>query len=461
MLFLGSFLVGLIIWFLPEPEGVSTQAWHLFAIFIFTVLGIITKPLPIGSIAFIGLMLVTITGTLTFQEASTGFSNHIVWLIVFAFFIARGFIKTGLGFRIAYHLMKILGRSTLGMGYGLVATDFVLASAIPSLTARTGGVIFPLLSSLCKAFGSEPHNQPRKMGAFLFVTAFQGAVITSAMFVTAMAGNPMVVDFAEQVGISIGWGKWAIAAIVPGLLCLLIVPYVIYKIYPPEMKESPEAKKFAKKSLKDMGKISTQEILMLIVFILLITLWALAKVIGVHAAVTATVGLSILLISKVLSWDDIVSEKGAWNILVWFSVLLMMAAYLTKLGFMGWFSDMVMSHLQGVSWGLGFTILFLVYFYSHYFFASNAAHIGSMFLPFLVLAIAMGTPPALAVFSLAFASSLFGGLTHYGCGPAPIFFGAGYVKIGDWWKLGFIVSVINILIFIGLGALWWKAIGLY
>lgn len=461
MLFLSSFLVGLIIWFLPAPEGVSTQAWHLFAIFIFTVLGIITKPLPIGTIAFIGLMLVTVTGTLTFQEASTGFSNQIVWLIVFAFFIARGFIKTGLGFRIAYHLMKLMGKSTLGMGYGLVATDFVLASAIPSLTARTGGVIFPLLSSLCKAFGSEPHNQPRKMGAFLFVTAFQGAVITSAMFVTAMAGNPMVVDFAEQVGVSIGWGKWAIAAIVPGMLCLLIVPYVIYKIYPPEMKQSPEAKKFATKSLKDMGKISTPEILMLVVFVLLITLWALSKVIGVHAAVTATIGLSILLVTKVLSWDDIVSEKGAWNILVWFSVLLMMAAYLTKLGFMSWFSDMVMSHLHGVSWGVGFTVLFLVYFYSHYLFASNVAHIGAMLLPFLVLAIAMGTPPALAVFSLAFASSLFGGLTHYGCGPAPIFFGPGYVKISDWWKLGFIVSVINILIFIGLGSLWWKALGLF
>ncbi len=460
-LFLASFLVGLILWFLPAPQGVSEDAWHLFAIFIFTVLGIITKPLPIGTIAFIGLMLTTVTGTLTFPQAASGFSNHIVWLIVFAFFIARGFIKTGLGFRIAYHLMSLMGKSTLGMGYGLVATDFVLASAIPSLTARTGGVIFPLLSSLCKAFGSEPHNGPRKMGAFLFVTAFQGAVITSAMFVTAMAGNPMIVDFAEQVGIPIGWGKWALAAIVPGMLTLLIVPYFIYKVFPPEVKETPEAKKFARKSLKDMGPISMEEIIMLVTFVLLIVLWAGSKIIGIHPAVTATVGLSLLLLTKVLQWDDITSEKGAWNILIWFSVLLMMAGFLTKLGFMGWFSDQVMGALQGVNWVAGFTVLFLVYYYSHYFFASNAAHIGAMFLPFLVLALAMGTPPALAVFSLGFASSLFGGLTHYGCGPAPIFFGAGYVKIGDWWKLGFYVSVINILIFIGLGALWWKLIGLY
>ena len=460
-LFFLSFLVGLILWFLPEPQGVSTQAWHLFAIFIFTVLGVITKPLPIGTIAFIGLMLTTLTKTLTFDQAFTGFSNNIVWLIVFAFFIARGFIKTGLGFRIAYHLMDLLGKSTLGMGYGLVATDFVLSSAIPSLTARTGGVIFPLLNSLCKAFGSEPHNQPRKVGAFLFVTAFQGSVITSAIFLTAMAGNPMIADLAEQVGISVTWGRWALAAIVPGLIALLVVPLFIYKIYPPEQKETPDAKKYAKKQLKDMGPISAGEWVMLLVFVLLIVLRAGAKIIGIHPAVTAMVGLSLLLLSKVIAWDDITSEKGAWNILVWFSVLLMMAGFLTKLGFMAWFSDLVMVHLQGMNWVLGFTILFLVYFYSHYFFASNAAHIGAMFLPFLVLATAMGTPPALAVFSLAFASSLFGGLTHYGCGPAPIFFGAGYVKISDWWKLGFYISVINIIIWLGLGSLWWKLIGLY
>ena len=461
LLFCLSLVVGLTIWFLPEPAGVNPVAWHLFAIFIFTVLGIITKPLPIGTIAFIGLMLVTLTGTLTFNEAFTGFNNHIVWLIVFAFFIARGFIKTGLGFRIAYHLMTLLGKSTLGMGYGLVATDFVLSSAIPSLTARTGGVIFPLLNSLCKAFGSEPHNQPRKVGAFLFVTAFQGSIITSAMFLTAMAGNPMIADLAEQVNIPIGWGKWALAAIVPGLIALLVVPYFIYKVYPPEQKETPDAKKFARKELKKMGPISSAEWIMLAVFVLLIVLWATAKVVGVHPAVTAMVGLSLLLLTKVISWDDITSEKGAWNILIWFSVLLMMAGFLTKLGFMGWFSDQVMVHLQGMNWVLGFSILFLVYFYSHYFFASNAAHIGSMFLPFLILATAMGTPPALAVFALAFASSLFGGLTHYGCGPAPIFFGAGYVKISEWWKLGFYVSVINIIIWMGLGSLWWKVLGLF
>ncbi|MCB1108322.1 MAG: anion permease [Chlamydiia bacterium] len=460
-LFVLCFLVSAIIWFLPEPQGVSTQAWHLFAIFIFTVLGVVTKPMPIGTIAFIGLMLVTLTKTLTFDEAFTGFSNNIVWLIVFAFFIARGFIQTGLGFRIAYHLMNLMGKSTLGMGYGLIATDFLLSSAIPSLTARTGGVLFPLLNSLCKAFGSEPHSHPRKVGAFLFVTVFQGSVITSGIFLTAMAGNPMIADLAEQIGITIGWGKWAAAAIVPGIISLIVVPYFIYKVYPPEQKETPDAKKYATKKLKEMGKISIAEWIMLLVFVLLIVLWAAAKVVGIHPAVTAMVGLSLLLLSKVISWDDITSEKGAWNILVWFSVLLMMAAFLTKLGFMSWFSELVMSHLQGMNWMLGFSILFLVYFYSHYFFASNAAHIGAMFLPFLVLATAMGTPPVLAVFSLAFASSLFGGITHYGCGPAPIFFGAGYVKIADWWKLGFYISVINIIIWIGIGSLWWKLIGLY
>ncbi|MEX0961812.1 MAG: anion permease [Simkaniaceae bacterium] len=456
-----SVCLGLTVYLLPTPEGISKEAWKLLAIFIFTISGVITKPLPMGAIAFLGLMLMNVTRTLTFDEAFGGFNNNIVWLIVFAFFIARGFIKTGLGSRLAYLIMGILGKSTLGMGYGILVTDLMLAPAIPSLTARAGGVIFPVLSSLSKAFGSEPYAHPRKLGAFLMTTAFQGSVITSAMFLTSMAGNPLVADLAREVGVNLTWGKWALASSVPGLISLAIMPLIIYKIYPPEVKATPDAKSFAKKQLKEMGPVSFQEIVMLITFVLLITLWVLGPTIKMAAAVAALVGLSVLLITKVISWDDIIKEKGAWNILIWFATLITMATYLNRLGLTSWFSNWVVGNLQGTEWALGFLVLALVYFYSHYFFASNVAHIGSMYPPFLILSVGLGAPAGLAALTLGFFSSLFGGLTHYGCGPAPIFFGAGYVPISTWWRNGFILSVMNIVIWGGLGAVWWKFIGLY
>lgn len=457
--FVISVIIGFIFWNLNPPEGVTKQAIHMFAIFIFTVVGIILRPLPVGTIAFLGLMLTASTKTLNFEEAFSGFVHPIVWLIVIAFFISRGFIKTGLGERIAYFIIKFLGRSTLGMSYGMILTDFVLAPAIPSITARVGGIIFPIVNSLAKAFGSEPYSHPNRLGAFLIKTSFQGSVIISGMFLTSMAGNPLIADIASTVGVNISWGTWALAACVPGLACLLIIPLFLYKVYPPEVKETPDAKKIAEKELKKMGHIRLQEWIMIIAFILLITLWISGPYISMKAAITALIGLSLLLLTSVLTWEDVVKEKGAWNTLMWFATLIMMAGFLNKLGLTIWFSNYVQTHVQGLYWFTAFLVLTLVYFYSHYFFASVVAHISSMYSPFLLLCVAMGTPPVIAALSLAFFSNLFGGLTHYGCGPAPIFFGSGYVKITDWWKLGFIISIINIIIYFTVGSAWWSFLG--
>lgn len=454
-------IIGLFIWTLPPPEGVTTQAMHMFAIFIFTVTGIILRPVPIGTLAFVGLVLTTATKTLTFEQTFSGFVHPIVWLIVIAFFISRGFIKTGLGERIAYIVMKHLGKSTLGMGYGMILTDLILAPAIPSVTARVGGIIYPIVSSLSKAFGSEPYSHPRRLGAFLMKATFQGSVITSGMFLTSMAGNPLIADIAKNVGVNITWGTWALAASVPGLVCLMVIPYFIYKVFPPEIKETPDAKKFAKKQLKEMGPVRVQEWIMIFSFILLISLWIMGPFIMMPAVTAALIGLVILLLSAVLSWDDVIKEKGAWNTLMWFATLIMMATFLNKLGLTTWFSGWVQGHVQGLHWFTAFVVLALIYYYSHYFFASIVAHIGSMYSAFLVLSVALGAPAMIVALTLGFFSNMMGGLTHYGCGPAPIFFGSGYVKISDWWKFAFFASVINIIIYFTIGSAWWSILGHY
>ena len=454
--------VGIIIWFIPPPEGVSAEAWHLLAIFVATIVGIISQPLPMGAVAIIGITATALTGTLSIGEALSGFSNTTIWLIVIAFFVARGFIKTGLGSRIAYLFVSLLGKKTLGLSYGLVASDLILAPAIPSNTARAGGVVFPILQSLAKTYGSRPDDgTARKIGGFLTITAFQGTVITSAMFLTAMAANPLAAQLAGDAGVEISWGLWAVAALVPGLVSLAVIPLLLYKLYPPEIKETPGASKMAKDELAKMGKMSTAEWIMLGAFLLLLVLWIFGKQLDVHSTTTALIGLSVLLLTTVLTWEDILNEKGAWNTLIWFSALVMMATFLNSLGLIPWFSNWVASKMEGIPWGIAFLILSLVYFYSHYMFASNTAHVSSMYAAFLAVAIAVGTPPLLAALVLAFFSNLFSSMTHYGTGPAPILFGSGYVALNTWWKFGFLISVVNIIIWLGVGGLWWKVIGIW
>jgi divalent anion:Na+ symporter, DASS family len=456
-------VIGAIIWFIPPPEGVEQNAWQLFAIFVATIVGIIAKPLPMGAVAMIGIMMTAATNTLSVGNALSGFGNTVIWLIVLAFFISRGFIKTGLGARIAYLFMAVLGKKSLGLSYGLVASDLVLAPAIPSNTARAGGVVFPILVSIAKAYGSNPDDGThRKLGAFLTKAAFQGTIITSAMFLTAMAANPLAAELAGAQGIEITWGSWAIAALVPGIISLILIPLLIYKIYPPEITETPAASQIARDKLAEMGKMKTSEWIMLATFFLLLGLWIFGPNLWAMSATTAAlIGLAVLLLTTVLSWNDVLNERGAWDTLVWFAALVMMATQLNTLGMIPWFSERMGVAVGGYNWVTAFLILSLVYFYSHYFFASNTAHVSAMYAPFLAVAIVVGAPPLLAALVLAFFSNLFSSMTHYGTGPAPVLFGSGYVPMADWWRIGALISVVNIVIWLGIGGIWWKILGLW
>jgi DASS family divalent anion:Na+ symporter len=455
--------VGLVIWFIPTPEGLDPKAWHLLAIFAATIVGFIIKPLPMGPMSIAAITLTAITGILTPEVALSGFSNTTIWLIVVAFFISRGFIKTGLGSRIAYIFVKAFGKKTLGLSYALLFSDLVLSPATPSNTARGGGIIYPIARSLSETFGSKPGDgTEKKIGSFLTLTTFHGNNITSAMFMTAMAANPLAVTLAKDLGVNISWGGWAIAALVPGLLSLILIPWVIYKLNPPEIKETPDASNWATKKLAEMGSMSKYEKLMLLAFGVVLVLWIFGEDwLGWGATVVGLIGLTLLLFTQVLDWEDVKNEKGAWDTLVWFAALVMMASQLNTLGLIPWFSDKMGNAVSGTTWLVAFLILGLVYYYSHYIFASNTAHVSAMYSAFLGVMIAAGAPAMLSALLLAFFSNLFSGLTHYGNGPAAVLYGSGYVNQNKWWSTGFIISLVHIVVWLGIGTLWWKILGLW
>lgn len=462
--FLVPVIVGLVIWLLSpiKPAGVSLAAWHMFAIFVATIIGCITQPLPIGGVAIIGFTITVLTGTVKMDTAIVGFGNSSIWLIAMAFFISRGFIKTGLGRRIAVLFVRMFGKSTLGLAYSLLGVDLILAPATPSNTARAGGIMYPIIKSLAEAFGSDPKKgTERKMGSFLIFAEFHGDLITAAMFLTAMAGNPLAQSLAGQLDVKISWMGWFLAGLVPGLISLIVIPFVIYKMFPPEIKKTPDAKDWANKQLEEMGKFSLPEKLMSGIFVIALLLWILGGTLGIDATLTAFIALSLLILSGILQWKDILNESGAWNTLVWFSVLVMMASQLNKLGFIPWLSGAIGGSLKGMNWVLVMVILIVAYFYSHYLFASSTAHISAMYSAFLAVAISAGVPPMLGALMLGFFGNLCSSTTHYSNGPAPILFGSGYVKQGQWWRMNAILGILYFVIWIVVGSLWMKLIGMW
>lgn len=458
-----SFAVGLAIWLQSPPSGIDPKAWSLLAIFTGSIIGIMTKALSMGGVAFLGMTLLTLTHTLSIKETLSGFSHPIVWLVISAFFLARSFIKTGLGSRLAYVFIALLGKRTLGLGYGMAATELILAPVIPSNTARAGGIVYPIARALAVSFGSTPekHSQ-RLIGGYLILTSYYCNLITGAMFLTGMAANPIMTTIAAEKGIHISWGLWALAALVPGVLSLIIIPLFVYKVYPPEIKRTPEARKMALDHLAEMGRMTPYELITLGVFVLLGVLWMVGETFfGIDSTTVALIGVSILLTTGVLTWNDIKNEHEAWDTLMWFSTLIMMATFLNQLGVIGAFTESIRQNMEHLSWYVAFPLLILVYFYSHYFFASNTAHVTSMFPAFLGIGLALGIPGYLIALSLGYVSNLFACTTHYGTGCAPILFGSEYVNLKTWWKVGLYVSFIFLFLWIGVGALWWKVLGLW
>ena len=452
--------VGILL--IPVPSGITPQSWRLLAIFAATITGSIVRPIPGAAIVLLGVAALPVFRVMTINESLTGYADPVVWLVLAAFFISRGMIKTGLGRRIAFLFIKAIGKHSLGLGYALASTETVLATVIPSTGARSGGIIFPIAKSLAEAYESRPGPTARRLGAFLMTSVYQCNVIVCAMFLTGQASNPIIARFAKEVtGIEITYARWAIAAIVPGLLSLLLVPWVLYLVFPPEIKHTPRASEMASVELKAMGPMKWSEWLMLLVFLFVAILWMTSKLHGIDYAAVALLGISVLLITGVLDWEDLISEKAAWGVFIWYGGLLRMAEALGQTGITKRFAEASASLTTGWKWWLALALLLLIYFYAHYVFASITAHATAMYVPFLIVILAAGTPAYLGVLSLAYFSNLGAALTHYGTTPAPIYFGAGYTTQRTWWGLGLITSLITITVWSLVGFTWWKILKLW
>lgn len=457
-------IIGIILWLVTpfKPVGITVVAWHLFTIFVATIVACITKPLPMMATTLIGITLATVLGIFTMDEVAAGFGNSTSWMVAMCMFMAAGFIKSGLGRRIAYLFVKLFGKKTLGLAYALSAVDTVLAIGIPSNNARVNGIMYPIIDNLAREMGSDPkEGTERKLGSFLIFNEYEINNVTSGLFLTGLAGNMVALGLAKTQGITISWMQWFLAASVPGILCLLIIPLALYRIYPPEVKETPNAGAWADKRLAEIGKMTLSEKIMSVTFVLAIILWLIGTKIGIDATEVSFIAVVILLITGVLTTKDLLAESFAWNILVWLSVVMMMSQKLMTLGFFPWFSKTLGSLLSGMNWIVVLIILFLAYFYLHYMFPSVSTQISALYAGFLSVAIGVGVPHTIAALMLAFCGSIFLSTTPYSAGPAALLSSTGYVSSKDWWKLSAIIGVIFNVIWLGGGLLWTKVIGIW
>ena len=459
----GLILLGIVLaQALPSPFGLTPIQKNTFFLFLGTILAILWNRFPIPVIVLVALAVGMVLQVMTLEQALRGYSSTVTWIILMAFIFARTFVKTGLGRRIALLLIRHLGSSSLRLGYCFALSDLVLAPVTPSNTARAGGILYPIARSLVLEFNSKPGESSRKIGAYILFTVYQSNIVTSAMFLTAMAANGLSAQLAvTSAGVKLDWITWFQAASVPGICSLLLVPWVIYLAYPPQMHRTPEAPRFASRELAALGPMSGDERILASIFVLLGLTWASAGWHGTSTVAASFSAICLLLLGGVLNKEDITRESSAWETFLWFGGILSIAGAVSDSGLIQQLVSGLGARLE--LWNPMVILVFMtvLYMYLHYLFASMTAQIIALYAAFVTLAVSAGVPPLLSALVLAFFSNLYACLTHYGDGAGPIFFGSGYIELKDWWKVGFLLSLLHLVVWLGIGCLWWRMIGIY
>ncbi len=448
-----------VVYAIPWPATIKANGPSLTGLFLATIVGSIVEPIPAAALVLIAITISALTGILPIEQALGGYADRTVWLVMTAFFLSRALINTGLARRIALSFVRMFGKSSLGVCYSLGLSDFVLAAMIPANGARAGGVIRPIARAIAEIYGSSPGPTSRKLGSYLYTAVYQSVCVSTAMFYTGQASNPLAARFAAQYGYNVTWLSWLIAAIVPGALCLLVIPWIVMKLHPPEITHTPEAAAFARSEIQKMGSMNRDERATACVFALVCGLWISSSWTRIDITAVALLGAVLLLVTGVLSWEDVKSEKAAWDVFIWFGGLFRLGTALNEAGVTRALADGVALQFGGLGWPALFAIALAVYYYAHYGFASITAHMVSMFPPFLAVLLAKGAPPGLVVYGFACFTNLAAGLTHFGTTPGPIFYADGYVELKTWWKTGAIIGVVNVVIWSTVGFAWWKLIG--
>ena len=447
-------LFGVSLWFVSPPEGLTPQAWHLFAIFISIILAVIIEATSIFTASIIGLGFVILTHTLSAKQAYSGFSQGFILLIIIAFLIARGVIKSGLGKRIALLIIKKFGKSSLGLGYSIIAADMFIAPAFPSNTARSG-VLYPIVQALSADSGSKVNDGTRKkLGAYLMMTSMAGLTISSSMWLTAMAANPAGAKMAKEFGIQISYGSWALASFAPSLVAFIVIPWLLFKIFPPELKETPDAPNMAQEQLEQMGNVHKNEYIMGFTFIAMITLWIFSAQLGIDKTAVAFLGLGILMLTNIFTLDDLAHEGRALGTLIWFGTLYAMSSYLNEFGFMSWLGAHISDVIMGQSWPVVYVGLVLAYVFIHYFFVSQTAQMLALFSVFLGVGISAGVPAEMLALMLLFATNFNAMITPQGSSANVIYLSSGYIESREVYKYGGAVTLANTLIYLGVGTAW-------
>jgi len=286
---------------------------------------------------------------------------------------------------------------------------------------------------------------------------FSGMVsisLSSTLWFTAMAGNPLGAALARNAGVEITFGSWLLASSVPTFVAMLLLPWLLQRVIKPEVSSTPDAPAAARRALEALGPLSRAEWIVAITFVGMVVLWGTAGFFGLDSTAIAFLGLGVLLATGALTTKDIAKEGDVLAIFIWFAVLFTLSGQLNEMGFMGFLGQRFAARLGGLSPAVVYVTLIVAYILLHYLFVSQTAHMLALFAVFLDVGVQLGVPAAPLALMLLFANNFFAVVAPQGASANLLFVGTGYLSQSELYRLGAMTTAISLVIYLVVGTPW-------
>jgi anion transporter len=450
-----------IVWFIGAPAGLSLAGHKALVMFtgIFVLYLTESVPLPIVSLAV--APLAALWSIVPPAVALESFASAPVYLMVGAFILANAMVKSGLADRLTYVILNLVGTSTMAISFGIVLANIVMAFLVPSSLARTA-IMIPVCLGIFHVFGQTGRT---KFAINLLLTLTMTNATMGAAIYTATVPNPVTVDLiAKSGGPVITYGQWFIYGFPPALLMTFITWWFIQLVFRPELEQLPDGKEFVKKKLSELGPLTSVEKRAMIVFALVVTLWATGGWTDIDPTTAALGGILFFFLPKFgfMTWED-VNKNMSWSLIFIAGGGISLGLILMKTGAAKWFAVTIfnMLGLHGLSVLIMLIIIMLIIQYMHLLFVGTTA-MATSFIP-IVIAMAEHAQINPVVFALP-AGMIIGGyplLMFYNTTPNIAVYGTGLLKVEDFPKVGVAVCLIAVIVYAVCATTYWRWLGLF
>lgn len=472
-----ALLVLCVIVSLPTPDGLSVAGHRMLGIMVFSVIVWATTAIsyPVSASVIIALMALLIgfapnpaTGKIFGTAAGLamglkGFSSTAFCLVGAALFLAAAMTKTGLDKRIALTVLSKLGTKSNHVVIGVICCGFILSFFVPSTTARVACLV-PIVLGMISAFGVPLKS---RFAGMLMITVAQVDSVWNVGIKTAAAQNMVAVNFIRtQLGVDISWMDWFIAAAPFAILMSFALYHVMMFLMPPEIKEIPGGKETVKKLLADMGKITTNEIKLLVISICLLILWTTEKKLHViDTSTTTMVAITLLMLPKigVMQWNEVVNKIN-WGTVVLFGVGISLGSALLSTKAATWLANVIVStfDLADSTTLTVLAIMALFLIIVHMGFAS-AAGLASAIIPIIISVLQQLKTPGVNVIGMTMILQYvvsFGFILPVNAPQNMIAYGTNTFEVRDFVRSGIPLTLIGFALIMLLGSTYWKWLGL-